>query len=150
MLIIIISVAANASKKSTTTTATPPLSTATSSPTTAQTTTSITPPTTTKPAVPVVVWQQSGSGQASGPQFTVPSSDKGWDEVWTYNCSAFGSNGNFATSITGFGGAASTTDAGANQLGPGGSGTNHYFDTGTFTIGVKSECAWTEKVVTVP
>jgi hypothetical protein len=70
--------------------------------------------------------------------------------VWTYNCSAFGSSGNFITSITGYGGAEGTTDAGANQLGTSGSGTNHYYDTGTFSIDVNSECSWTDEAVSVP
>jgi len=66
---------------------------------------------------PVVLWQQSGSGQESGAQFTVPTSAKGWNEVCTYNCSAFGSSGNFITTVNGYGGASDTTDSGTNQLG---------------------------------
>jgi len=148
----VIGAVAGSSTKSTTTAASTP---AASQPTTnAPTTTPKTsPPTTTpptKPPIPVVLWSQSGSGIQSGPQFTVPSGDKGWDEIWTYNCANFGSSGNFVSSITGYGNAAGTTDTGTNQLGASGSGTNHYYDTGTFAIQINSECAWTEKVMTVP
>ena len=57
---------------------------------------------------------------------------------------------NFATNITGYGGVALSTDSGANQLGMSGSGTNHYYDTGTFSVQVDSECSWTEEAVSVP
>jgi hypothetical protein len=102
------------------------------------------------PPVPVVLYQQSGSGIESGAQFTVPARDRGWNEVWTYDCSAFGGIGVFITTISGYGGAADTTDSGTNQLGASGSGTNHYYDTGTFSIDVSSECSWTEEAVSIP
>jgi hypothetical protein len=79
----------------------------------------------------------------------VPANASGWDEDWSYNCASFGSSGNFITSITGYGNAAGTLDSGANQLGAHGSGVNHYYDAGTFSISVNSECSWTEKIVTV-
>ena len=79
-----------------------------------------------------------------------PSSAKGWNEVWSYNCASFGMACNFATNITGYGGAVLTTDSGANQLGMSGSGTNHYSDTGTFSVQVDSECSWTEEALSVP
>jgi hypothetical protein len=103
----------------------------------------------TAPAAQVVVWSDSGSGVYSGPKFTIPSSAKGWDEVWSYNCASFGGRGNFITSITGYGSAAGILDSGANQLGAKGSGTNTYYDKGTFSIQVNSECSWTEKVVEI-
>jgi hypothetical protein len=105
--------------------------------------------TTARPA-PLVLYQQSGSGIESGAQFTVPASDKGWNEVWSYDCSNFGMAGNFATTINGYGSAALTNDSGTNQLGTSGSGTNHYYDTGTFSIDVNSLCHWTEEAVAVP
>jgi hypothetical protein len=150
VLLIIILVATTSGSKTPSAKATTATTVAPSTPAKAKTVAPTTPPPTAAPAAPVVLWQQSGSGQASGQQFTVPASVKGWNEVWTYNCSAFGSSGNFITTITGFGGAANTTDSGANELGTGGSGTNHYYDTGTFTIGVNSECSWTDEAVTVP
>ena len=92
-----------------------------------------------------MLWQQSGSGIASGQRFTVPNSVQGWNEVWTYDCFNFSGSGNFITTING-----SDTDTGNNQLGPGGHGTNYYYDTGTFSIDVNSECNWTDEAVTVP
>jgi hypothetical protein len=97
-----------------------------------------------KAHTPVVLWQQSGSGIQSGQQFTVPDTVKGWKEVWSYDCSGFGSQGNFITSING------STDSGTNQLGTGGGGTNYYYDSGTFSIDVNSECNWTDQAVTIP
>jgi hypothetical protein len=90
------------------------------------------------------------TGDESGPQFTVPARDSGWNEVYTFNCASTGQAGNFITSITGYGSAADTDDGGANQLELSGSGTNHYYDTGTFSITVESECYWTEEAVSVP
>jgi hypothetical protein len=150
VVILIIIIASATSKKSTptATNATTPTTAVPATPPTAPTTT--VPPTTTAPPVPVVLWQSSGSGIQSGQKFTVPPGTNEWDEVWTYDCSAFGGNGNFITSVNGFGDASGTTDTGANELGPGGSGTNHYYDTGDFSIDVNSECNWTEKAVTVP
>jgi hypothetical protein len=151
VLILIIIIVNVANKKSTPTAATsPPASGPAPSAAPATSPAPTAPPTTAPPAVPVVLWQSSGSGIQSGPQFTVPAGTKEWDEVWSYDCSAFGSSGNFISTINGFGSASGTTDSGTNQLGASGSGTNHYYDTGTFSIDVNSECNWTEKAVTVP
>jgi hypothetical protein len=82
----------------------------------------------------------------------VPSSAKGWDETYTYDCTSFDAvnGGNFITSITGFGGAQFTTDSGVNELGVSGQGVEHYFDTGTFNIAVDTECpTWTDTVTVV-
>ena len=79
------------------------------------------------------MWNGSGSGDVSGPQFTVPANAKGWNENWTYDCSAFGQSGNFITDVTGYGNAQDTTDGGANTEGMSRSSTNHYYDTGTFS-----------------
>ena len=106
-------------------------------------------PTTTTTLPPVrslVLWSFNGSGSMSGPKFTVPSQAKSWTENWSYDCTSLGTTGNFITSITGYGGSSGTTDVGANELGLSGSGTNYYFDTGTFNIQVNSECNWTESV----
>jgi hypothetical protein len=107
--------------------------------------------TTTTSTVPSasVLWTMSGSGDQSGPEFTVPSTATGWNEEWSFDCSNFGSVGNFITDITGFGSASITTDAGASQLGTSGAGANYHYDTGTFSIQVISECDWTETVVAV-
>ena len=95
---------------------------------------------------PRVLWSASGSGSQSGPKFAVPAGARQWLEVWQYDCSSYGSRGNFIASITGYGSAQYTTDSGVNQLGNGGHGINHYFDTGTFSIQIISECDWTETI----
>jgi hypothetical protein len=95
---------------------------------------------------PRILWSASGSGDESGPKFTVPSGTPQWLEIWHYNCSSFGYKGNFITNVTGYGSAHYTTDGSVNELGAGGSGVNHYFDTGAFSIQVISECDWTETI----
>jgi hypothetical protein len=65
---------------------------------------------------------------------------KEWDEQWSYDCTSFGRPRNFITTINGYGSAPGTADGGANELGTGISGVNHYYDTGTFSIDVNSEC----------
>jgi hypothetical protein len=102
------------------------------------------------PATGLVLWSGSGSDLQRGPQFTVPSGAKGWNENWTYNCGRLGHPGTFTTIIHRSGNAPTTSDRGAHSQGMGGSGTNHYDDTGTFWINVDSECGWTDQAETVP
>jgi len=104
---------------------------------------------TTSTTVPLTttLWNTTGSGTVSGPQFTVSPSSKGWIEEWSYNCSNFGMSGNFLTSIKGYGSSEFTADSGTNQLGMSGSGTNHYYDSGTFSIEVISDCDWSETII---
>jgi len=64
-----------------------------------------------------------------------------WTMAWTYDCTAWGSEGNFAVEINQPPGDL-TIDDGPNELGTGSSGTDSYTDTGTFTLDVLSECAW--------
>jgi hypothetical protein len=103
----------------------------------------------TPKAQPVVALRMSGQGDQSGPEFTIPATATQWTESWTYNCSSFGSPGNFITSINGLDGTV-TYDIGANELGNEGSGTNHYFDHGHFNIQVTSECSWTDTLTYYP
>jgi hypothetical protein len=107
-----------------------------------------TPPPTTS-AVGVTLLTLSGSGAASTQQFTVPSAAKGWHVNWTYDCSDFGSQGNFDYSVNS-GTNLNFDDTGPNQLGSGGSGVEHYYDTGTFNLQVDSECNWTVTAVSGP
>lgn len=79
---------------------------------------------------------QIGSS-GSTPQFAESGP---WLMSWSYNCSAYGSKGNFQVSINPAGG--SSGDIGPNELGTGGSGTDYYYDTGSFNLTVNSECAW--------
>jgi hypothetical protein len=60
-----------------------------------------------------------------------------WSLSWSYsNC--VGGSGNFSADING----SSDGDPGPNELGSGGSGTDVYYDAGTFNISVISECDW--------
>jgi hypothetical protein len=101
------------------------------------------------PATGAVLWNGSGTDLQRGPQFSVPAGAKGWVENWTYDCRATGHSGAFITTIHGFG-AGATADGGVHTEGMVGSGTNHYSDTGTFSITVDSACGWTDQAVTVP
>jgi hypothetical protein len=93
----------------------------------------------------VVVPNKQGSGQSSLAAFTIPSNSKGWNLGWAYNCSGFGSSGNFIVTINGIGNTQSS-DAGVNQLGAIGNSVESYYDTGTFQLVVNSECNWDLKV----
>jgi hypothetical protein len=60
-----------------------------------------------------------------------------WTMAWSYNCSNYGSPGNFVVTVNN-----SASDLGANELGTGGSGTDYYYDTGSFSLSIISECDW--------
>jgi hypothetical protein len=94
-----------------------------------------------KPA-PKVLFQQAGSGTASSQNFTAPTN---WNVTWTYDCSAFGSEGNFQVLVSqaGTGSMASLEDTPVNQLGPKGSGVQHYHYGGKLYLEMNSECTWT-------
>ncbi len=64
-----------------------------------------------------------------------------WTMAWSYNCSNFGGQGNFIVNISQLDGGF-TADIGPNELGTSGNGSDSYSDTGTFTVAVDSECAW--------
>lgn len=81
--------------------------------------------------------QIGASGQT--PQFT--ESGK-WQMAWSYNCSNFGSSGNFGVTVN-EPSSSTTYDQAPNELGTGGSGTDYYTNTGTFSLSVNSECNWT-------
>jgi hypothetical protein len=62
-----------------------------------------------------------------------------WTMAWTYNCSnIYGGTGNFIVNIVG-----SNSDLGTNEVGAGRSGTDFYYDTGSFNLSVVSQCNWT-------
>ncbi len=129
----------------TTTTTSPPTTTTTTAPAPPPTTTTAPPPTTTAAPAPATLFTQSGSGIGDTAQFTVTRSS--WQLQWSYDCSSFGSSGNFIVTVNGYGGASGTSDAGVNELGTGSSGDEHYYDSGTFNLSVNSECNWTVTVV---
>ena len=87
-----------------------------------------------------VGFSSAGTGDSGDTaQFHVSSA---WTMAWTYDCSAFGSEGNFSVNITQPPGDL-TSDIGPNELGTGGSGTDSYADTGSFSLDIDSECSWT-------
>ncbi|HXW33939.1 MAG TPA: hypothetical protein VEJ87_05120, partial [Acidimicrobiales bacterium] len=58
-----------------------------------------------------------------------------WTMAWSYNCSNYGSPGNFIVTVNG-----SFSDNGTNELNSAGSGIDYYYDTGTFSLSIESEC----------
>ena len=64
-----------------------------------------------------------------------------WLMDWSYNCSSYGSQGNFAVEVNQPAGS-SIVDIGPNELGNSGSGVDYYYDTGQFNLSVDSECDW--------
>jgi outer membrane murein-binding lipoprotein Lpp len=99
--------------------------------------------TTTDPVSPPTVLNEQGSGTTTTDQFKVPNSASGWTLKWTYDCASLGTSGNFIADVQGHGSSQTTKDRGPNELGDGGKGTEHYFDAGTFTLEIASECSWT-------
>ncbi len=71
----------------------------------------------------------------------VPSNAVAWDVQWTYNCSANGGAGTFTVDVLNDTGR-DLNDAVVNQSGGGGSGTQYYFDQGTFSLQITSDCIW--------
>jgi hypothetical protein len=143
IVVIVVASAAGGGKKPSSQAGTTSTSTSSSITTT---TAAPTTTTTTPPPAPAVLYQQSGSGTASTPDFTAPTN---WNIAWSYNCATFGQSGNFVVSVTqaGTGVMASTEDAPINQLGPSGSGVQHYHYGGKLYLTVNSECSWTIKAV---
>jgi hypothetical protein len=108
--------------------------------------------TTKKPAAPAAkptpptpasatLLSSKGTGIKNTAKFTT---DNDWSIAWTYNCSSFGSQGNFQIYVYTDG----TMDGiGANELGKKGSDTSPvYDDPGTHYLQINSECAWTVNV----
>jgi hypothetical protein len=60
-----------------------------------------------------------------------------WTMAWTFNCSNYGHAGNFIVSVK-----QSPTDIGPNELSISGTGTDYFYDTGTFSLEILSECRW--------
>ena len=98
-----------------------------------------------KPAKARTVATFSGSGQQNTSRFTVTST---WKLVYSFNCQAFGSQGNFQVFEDGgsdFNGA-SVNDLAMSKS----SSTWAYGDAGTHYLEINSECAWKVKVVDEP
>ena len=58
--------------------------------------------------------------------------------TWNYDCSNYGSAGNFIVDING----STSGDVGPNELNTSGGGTDYYYDAGTFSFEIDSECNW--------
>jgi hypothetical protein len=98
------------------------------------------------PAPSGVLLSISGKGTQHTASFTVPASAGGWHVNWSYSCANFGVGGTGAFGFYVWQGASPVT-SGPDQTGTGGSGTTHFYDTGTFSLHVISDCDWTIQVV---
>ncbi len=92
---------------------------------------------------PTVRLNISGSGSKSTQTFTV---GKSWTLDWTYDCSNFGSKGNFQVYVYDSNGNISFDNSGVNQLGSSGADTEYYHTAGSYYLEVNSECNWTISV----
>jgi hypothetical protein len=126
VLLIIIGIAANGSH-GTSTPAPSPSNSATNQPSAAQ----------SSPVAATVLLDKTGSGINKTPDFTAAGD---WEIDWSYDCSNFGQNGNFA--ITVFNSDGSLADVAANQLGAKGSDVANEHQGGTFYLQMNSECDW--------
>lgn len=107
------------------------------------------PPATTPATVPFSISEvHTGTGPATLADFTVPSSAKEWDIDWVYyGCPVPSKTGTLVISVVGHGSASKTTDAGVSEpIGPGTSGIDRNYDTGTFNLKVATTCKWTARV----
>jgi hypothetical protein len=87
---------------------------------------------------PQTLLDLSGSGQAQTAAFTTGDN---WAITYTFNCSSFGSQGNFQIYINNTD-SSENDDTGANQLAASGGSTDHYYDAGKHYLQINSECAW--------
>jgi hypothetical protein len=80
-----------------------------------------------------------GNGTKTTEKFTTQDD---WDLHYSYDCSAFGQQGNFQVYIYNGDGSLSFANSGVNQLGASGSDVDHYHTGGTLYLVVNSECRW--------
>lgn len=82
----------------------------------------------------------SGSGIQNTRTFTVPAS---WQVQYSFDCSSFGTSGNFIVSVYNVDGSPSLDNiADVNRLSLSGNGTQYYYVGGTYYLSVNSECDW--------
>jgi len=91
------------------------------------------------PAAMQTLLDISGSGSKTTESFTAAGA---WNLIWSYDCSNFGSKGNFQVFIYDGNGNMSFDNPGVNQLGASGSDTDYYHVGGTYYLEVNSECSW--------
>jgi hypothetical protein len=90
-------------------------------------------------SIPQTLLDLKGSGTKTTQKFTAASD---WDLEWSYDCSNFGSQGNFMVYVYNGDGSISYSNAGVNQLGKSDSGVENYHSGGTFYLTVNSVCKW--------
>jgi hypothetical protein len=107
------------------------------------------PPTTTSASAPQTTLQsQDGSGNVSLPQFTVPSSAKGWLIHYLVNCAKIGQAANFSISVKDA--RDHPVDVAANQLWMTGGSTYYNYTPGRYALSIGSQCDWVVVVQTIP
>jgi hypothetical protein len=112
-------------------------------------TTAPSPPTTTSASAPQTTLQsQDGSRNESLPQFTVPSSAKGWLIHYLVNCANLGQAANFSISVKDA--SDRPVDVVANQFGMKGGSTYYNYTPGRYALSIDSECEWVVVVQTIP
>lgn len=90
-----------------------------------------------------VLLKVKGNGAKTTEKFTAAGD---WDLAYTYDCSNFGTQGNFAVLVYGDDGNLSLSNQGPNELGNKGNDVDHEHHGGTYYLDVNSECQWTIKV----
>ncbi len=91
------------------------------------------------PTKPRTVLTESGNGVKSTAKFTV-SGD--WDLHYSFDCSSFGSTGNFTVTEGG-----TLGDLLVNELAAKGRDVTHRHDSGTKYLEINSECSWKVEAV---
>jgi hypothetical protein len=95
----------------------------------------IAPPATQAAAVTLV--DEQGSGIKKTKEFTATDA---WTLSYSYDCSGFGSQGNFIVSVADHSG--TPVDLPVNELGAKGSSSSQVYSTGVLHLEVNSECSW--------
>jgi len=96
-----------------------------------------TPAASTAPVALKVLLDKTGSGINKTRDFTAGGD---WEIDWSYDCTSFGSQGNFAIAVYNADG--SLDDIAANQLGKKGSDVSNEHQGGTYYLEMNSECNW--------
>jgi hypothetical protein len=79
-----------------------------------------------------------GSGSKTTQSFTATGE---WTLTYSYDCSDFGTRGNFVVSVRNADGSVSGNQ-GVNELGRSGSDTEYYHSPGTMFLQINSTCSW--------
>lgn len=92
----------------------------------------------TSAAQPTVLLDLSGNGAQQTQPFTTTGD---WTVTYTYDCSDYGSAGNFQFDVDNTDGS-TNNDNGANELATSGGATDYYYDAGQHYLSINSECDW--------